>query len=72
MARPNSAIRGFIEVEWEGNLMLLSIENILAVIPTNSRTVIALKDAIDQYGTKRGTINLSYDEVLFLIRDATR
>lgn len=72
MARPISTIKGFIEIEWEGTLTLLSVDNIAAISQNGGRTVIALKNPIDNFGTKIGIINAPYEHISFLLREATR
>jgi hypothetical protein len=72
MAKPTNTIKGFIEIKWDGKVTLLSISNILAVRKDGDRTSIVIKEIIDNYGNATEKIDLTYEEVLALLREAAR
>ena len=72
MAKPSTAIKGFIELVLDGRKTLLSISNIIAVQlhTDNERAVILYKSPIDNYNSKKETVAESYDTVIALIKQA--
>lgn len=64
--------KGFIEVEWYGQHILIAISAIIAVVKTEETCTLTLSSALTGLDTLSNSLNLElhYDDVMALIKSA--